>query len=159
MTEFETVIDHPEEVMTLKVGGGRRCKLDPDLKAPPPPAFIKVLILLKRMQQCALSTLNPPPLVFCLTELAATIHLGGQPPGDRRVAHSRGEAVQVEQHIRLISPGLKAHLVVNQLNSTSLSKLWFQTSACTPYSAGRRRRRRRRWGLSWWGGGSSLTPA
>ena len=29
--------------------------------------------------------------------------------------HQQGKAVQVEQHIRLTSPGLKAHLVVNRL--------------------------------------------
>ena len=42
--------------------------------------------------------------------------------------------MQVE-HIRLISPGLKAHLVVNRLIVHPLSKLWFQIVNLHPYGA------------------------
>ena len=43
----------------------------------------------------------------------------------------RGKAVQVDSHIRL-TLGLKA-LGFQPVDSTSLSKFWFQSSTCTPY--------------------------
>ena len=77
-----------------------------------------------------------------VSELLAALRRGGRgPPAPDcvRLHLAVNEAVQVE-HIRLISPGLKAHLVVNQLKVSRFQSCSFN---CQPAPLHR--------GRPWWG--------